>query len=160
MLWLRHSFAHAFSGDSMPVDCNASARNDEKCRMQNFPLCHVSVSETSLFVIARGVSLVAIKRVKRSKTVDCLASFAMTQDYHLALFLRHCEQARWASAAIDRIEHFEGIAYRITRSFTSCEKSSASSSTRFCMIFCRHSSETSHASRLRNHAICLIFSGG
>ena len=37
------------------------------------------LSEAKHLVIARGASLVAIKRVERSKTVDCFASLAMTQ---------------------------------------------------------------------------------
>ena len=32
VLWLRHGFAHAFSGDSLPVDCFAYARNDDSKR--------------------------------------------------------------------------------------------------------------------------------
>ena len=32
VLWLRHSFARAFSGDSLPVDCFAYARNDDSKR--------------------------------------------------------------------------------------------------------------------------------
>ena len=54
VLWLRHSFARAFSGDS------------------------VMLSEAKHLVIARGVSLVAINRVGHSWTIDCFASLAMT----------------------------------------------------------------------------------
>ena len=52
VLWLRHSFARAFSGDS------------------------VMLSEAKHLVIARGASLVAINRQripKHSETVDCFA---------------------------------------------------------------------------------------
>ncbi|MDE6045021.1 MAG: hypothetical protein K2F85_05850, partial [Helicobacter sp.] len=62
VLWLRHSFARAFSGDSLlgdslPVDCfEASAsRNDKRQR-----------------------------RIKHSTRLIATLTFAMTQDYHCA----------------------------------------------------------------------------
>ncbi|MBD5167011.1 MAG: hypothetical protein HDT12_04465 [Helicobacter sp.] len=60
VLWLRHSFARAFSrdsllGDSMPVDCFG-------CRLA----MTIESYKIPLSVIARGASLVAINRVERS----------------------------------------------------------------------------------------------
>ncbi|MDE5816843.1 MAG: hypothetical protein K2H55_05005, partial [Helicobacter sp.] len=36
VLWLRHSFARAFSGDSLPFDCFAYARNDKNSACKIF----------------------------------------------------------------------------------------------------------------------------
>ena len=53
VLWLRHSFVRAFSGDSVML---SEAKHLYAWNLERF----------YLFVIARGVSLVAIKRVERS----------------------------------------------------------------------------------------------
>ena len=131
VLWLRHSFARAFSGDSalfsLPcgggkgVGCHVErqrnilslrasvtsvATNRQGILMILYTVdcfgcrlamtkngackifyCHVERSETSLSVIARGASLVAIKRVKSSKTFDCFA------DARNDTRTRHCERA-------------------------------------------------------------------
>ena len=57
VLWLRHSFARAFSGDSalFPLPCGGGRGVG----------CHVEAKPKHL-VIARGASLVAIKRVEHS----------------------------------------------------------------------------------------------
>ena len=73
VLWLRHSFARAFSGDSLLVDCNASARNDTR-----LSLCIIFLSLRA-FARMRGNQQAKKSRIIRdSKTFDCFALLAMT----------------------------------------------------------------------------------
>ncbi|MDE5816307.1 MAG: hypothetical protein K2H55_02225, partial [Helicobacter sp.] len=61
VLWLRHSFARAFSGDSI----------------KKLPICHCERAKR-----ARQSTVRESRIIKDSMPFDCFASLAMTQDYH------------------------------------------------------------------------------
>ena len=74
VLWLRHSFAHAFSWDSMLVDCNASARNDTR-----LSLC-VIFSSLRASVTSVAINEQRILMILALHTFDCHEAKASRND--------------------------------------------------------------------------------